>query len=83
MADLKSEGTLPVLRETLKIVVMGVIRISMFCLRIEVGMGSKSHVFVPDDDTMFLTRVSFTGEKQSKIAPLYALLQHQNKLIWW
>ena len=49
MADLKSEGTLPVLRETLKIVVMGVIRISMFCLRIEVGMGSKSHVFVPDD----------------------------------
>ena len=73
MADLKSEGTLPVLRETLKIVVMGVIRISMFCLRIEVGMGSKSHVFVPDDDTMFLTRVSFTGEKQSKIAPLYGL----------
>ena len=71
MADLKSEGTLSVLRDTLKIVVMGVIRISMFCLRIEVGIGSKSHVFVPDDDTMFLTRVSFTGEKQSKISPLY------------
>ena len=70
MADLKSEGTLPLLREALIIAVMGVIRISMFCLRIEVGIGSKSHVFVPDDDTMFLTKVSFTGEKQSKIAPL-------------
>ena len=56
MADLKSEGTLPLLREALIIAVMGVIRISIFCLRIEVGIGSKSHVFVPDDDTMFLTK---------------------------
>ena len=69
MAHLKSVGTTPLLREAFMMTVIGLRSMSMFCLRMLVGIGSRSHDFELDEHISFLTKDSHTGEKQSSKTP--------------
>ena len=73
MVHLKSEGTVPEEREAFMMVVIGLIRISMFSFNMLVGMGSKSHDFVPEDRIIFLTKFSLTSSKMSIVLPVNVL----------
>jgi hypothetical protein len=69
MADLKSDGTLPFFRDKFIIFVIGSMRMSMFCLKMLVGIGSKLHDLAFEDIIIFFTFSSDTGLNSDKHWP--------------
>ena len=64
-ACLKLAGTVPRLRDSLIILVIGSIKLSMFSFKSDVGRGSREHDLVGDDKIICLTSLEVTCLKEN------------------